>query len=71
MAHFGDVNMTSAVMKGDFNGFLRAVRAEPADSQNNWRRRQFMDTVACTPRDHSLTHSQIVFGASCGGEKLS
>jgi hypothetical protein len=46
IVHFGDVNMTSAVMKGDFNGFLRTVCVEPSDSQNNWRRRQLMDTVA-------------------------
>jgi hypothetical protein len=38
--------MKSAVMKGDFNGFLRTVCVDPVDSQNNWRRRQFMDTVA-------------------------
>jgi hypothetical protein len=33
-------------MKGDFNGFLRTVCVEPLHSQNTWRRRQFMDTVA-------------------------
>jgi hypothetical protein len=46
IVHFGNVNMTSAVMKGDFNGSLRTVCVEPVDSQNNWHQRQFMDTVA-------------------------
>jgi hypothetical protein len=46
IVHFGDVNMTSAVMKGDFHGFLRTVCGEPVDSQKQWCRRQFMDTVA-------------------------
>jgi hypothetical protein len=37
--------MKSADSERDFNGFLRTVCVEPVDSQNNWRRRQFMDTV--------------------------
>jgi hypothetical protein len=38
--------MKSADSKRDFNGFLRTVCVEPVDSQNNWRRRQFVDIVA-------------------------
>jgi hypothetical protein len=38
--------MKSADSERDFNWFLRTVCVEPVDSQNDWRRRQFMDTVA-------------------------
>jgi hypothetical protein len=38
--------MRSADSVRDFNGFLRTVCVEPVDSQNNWHRRQFLDTVA-------------------------
>jgi hypothetical protein len=37
--------MKSADSERDFNGFLRTACVEREDSQNNWRRRQFMDTV--------------------------
>jgi hypothetical protein len=33
MLHFGDVNMMTAVLKGVFNGFLCAVRAEPVETK--------------------------------------
>jgi hypothetical protein len=39
--------MKSADSERDFIGFLRTVYVEPLDIQNNWRRRQVMDTVAC------------------------
>jgi hypothetical protein len=38
--------MPSAVLKGVFDGFLRTVYVEPVDSQTNWSRLRFLDTVA-------------------------
>jgi hypothetical protein len=50
--HFGDVNMTSAVLEGVFNGFLRAVYVEPVDSQKQTAQRSMR-------ADESLALSKI------------
>jgi hypothetical protein len=60
--------MKSADSERDFNGFLPTVCVEPSDSQNNWRRRQFVDTVAGSilPNTAPVDRQSICFD----GQKL-